>query len=727
MNPPVAARAQASTPSLHDRLKDPSLLRDRCYIDGAWVGTPSRPVTNPVNGVELAKVPALSTAEATQAVEAAERAFPAWAKLTAKQRSNILRKWFDLIIANREDLALILTSEQGKPLAEALGEVDIGGAYVEFFAEEARRVYGETIPTQRPDARLLAIKQPIGVCGAITPWNFPCSMITRKVSPALAAGCTVVLKPANETPLTALALVALAEKAGVPKGVFNILTGNSSAIGKVLCEHPAVRFVGFTGSTEVGKILYQQAAVGVKKLGLELGGNAPFVVFDDADIDAAVEGAMVSKYRNMGQTCVCANRLYAQDKIYDQFVEKLSKKVAAMKIGDGTEAGVVQGPLINMEAVDKVEKHIADAVKGGAKIVTGGKRHALGGSFFEPTVLSNVKPDALVAHEETFGPLAPVFRFKDEAEVIAMCNNSPFGLASYFYSRDLGRVWRVAEALESGMVGVNTGLITTEVAPFGGVKESGLGREGSHHGMEEYVEIKYVMMAGCSLTPCRPRESVFLVVTAFAGTTVRQSLASSQTRRDADAGGKARRARQRFARGDHLEPAAHFVGDGVLFLEVPLPQRRQPVGAQAVLREGRDLPASAIACAQASPLPTTRLASPMRSASCAPTGRPVRIRSIACEWPISRGRRMVPRSISGTPKRRQKMPKVASSATTRISAHSASSMPPATAKPSTAAITGFDSRSRLGPIGAIESWPPSSRFLLGSPAATALRSAPAQK
>ena len=324
MTPTAAARtSQASAPSLRERLKDPSLLRDRCYIDGAWIGTPANPVTNPVNGVELAKVPKMSTAEATQAVEAAERAFPAWAKLTAKQRSNILRKWFDLIIANREDLALILTSEQGKPLAEALGEVDIGGAYVEFFAEEARRVYGETIPTQRPDARLLAIRQPIGVCGAITPWNFPCSMITRKVSPALAAGCTVVLKPANETPLTALALVALAEKAGVPKGVFNILTGNSSAIGKVLCEHPAVRFVGFTGSTEVGKILYQQAAVGVKKLGLELGGNAPFVVFDDADIDAAVDGAMVSKYRNMGQTCVCANRIYAQDKIYDQFVEKL--------------------------------------------------------------------------------------------------------------------------------------------------------------------------------------------------------------------------------------------------------------------------------------------------------------------------------------------------------------------------------------------------------------------
>ena len=497
MAPTSAARAsQPAAPNLRDRLKDPSLLREQCYIDGTWVGQPERPVNNPATGVEIAKVAQLGAADATRAVEAAERAFPAWAKLTAKQRSNILRKWFDLIIANREDLALILTSEQGKPLFEALGEVDIGGAYVEFFAEEARRVYGETIPTQRADARLLAIKQPIGVCGAITPWNFPNSMITRKVSPALAAGCTVVLKPANETPLSALALVALAEKAGLPKGVFNVVTGNSSAIGLVLCEHPAVRFVGFTGSTEVGKILYKQASVGVKKLGLELGGNAPFVVFDDADIDAAVEGAIVSKYRNMGQTCVCANRLYAQDKIYDQFVDKLSKKVAAMKIGDGTEQGVVQGPLINMEAIDKVERHIADAVKGGAKVVTGGKRHSLGRTFFEPTVLADVDADALMSREETFGPVAPVIRFKDEADVIAMCNKSPFGLASYFYARDLGRVWRVAEALESGMVGVNSGLITTEVAPFGGVKESGLGREGSHHGMEEYLEIKYVMMAG---------------------------------------------------------------------------------------------------------------------------------------------------------------------------------------------------------------------------------------
>ena len=497
MTPTAAARAsQPAGSTLRDRLKDPSLLREQCYIDGAWVGAPTFAVNNPATGVELAKIAQLGAEETTKAVEAAERAFPAWAKLTAKQRSNILRKWFDLIIANREDLALILTSEQGKPLAEALGEIDIGAAYVEFFAEEARRVYGETIPTQRADARLLAIKQPIGVCGAITPWNFPNSMITRKVSPALAAGCTVVLKPANETPLSALALAALADKAGVPKGVFNIVTGDAPPIGKVLCEHPAVRFIGFTGSTNVGKILYQQASVGVKKLGLELGGNAPFIVFDDADIDAAVEGAMVSKYRNMGQTCVCANRLYAQDKIYDAFVEKLSKKVAAMKVGDGTEQGVMQGPLINAKAVEKVERHIEDAVKGGAKVVTGGKRSSLGRTFFEPTVLANVKPDALVAREETFGPLAPVIRFHSEADVIAMCNASPFGLASYFYSRDLGRVWRVAEALESGMVGVNTGLITTEVAPFGGVKESGLGREGSHHGMEEYVEIKYVMMAG---------------------------------------------------------------------------------------------------------------------------------------------------------------------------------------------------------------------------------------
>ncbi|MCG6206156.1 NAD-dependent succinate-semialdehyde dehydrogenase [Rhodopseudomonas sp. HC1] len=492
----TAAARKSDTAALRDRLKDPSLLREQCYVDGAWTGSGSIVVTNPATGGEIGRVPSLGAADATAAVEAAQRAFPAWAKLTAKQRSNILRKWFELIVAHREDLALILTTEQGKPLAEALGEVDIGAAYIEFFAEEARRVYGETIPTQRADARLIAIKQPIGVCAAITPWNFPNSMITRKVSPALAAGCTVVLKPAEETPFSALALAVLAEKAGLPKGVFNIVTGDAPPIGKVFCEHPAVRFVGFTGSTEVGKILYRQSAGTVKKLGLELGGNAPFIVFDDADIDAAVEGAMVSKYRNMGQTCVCANRLYVQDGVYDAFVEKLAAKVKAMKIGDGTEQGVTQGPLINEAAVEKTERHIADAVAHGAKVITGGKRSELGGTFFEPTVLADVRTDALVAHEETFGPLAPVFRFKDEAEVIRLANNSPFGLASYFYARDIGRVWRVAEALESGMVGVNSGLITTEVAPFGGVKESGLGREGSHHGMEEYVEIKYVMMAG---------------------------------------------------------------------------------------------------------------------------------------------------------------------------------------------------------------------------------------
>ncbi|WP_322514804.1 NAD-dependent succinate-semialdehyde dehydrogenase [Rhodopseudomonas palustris] len=496
MSPTAAARPSDAASSLRDRLKDPSLLREQCFIDGAWTGAGSIAVTNPANGQEIGRIPGLTADDATAAVEAAERAFPAWAKLTAKQRSNIMRKWFELIVANREDLALILTTEQGKPLTEALGEVDIGAAYVEFFAEEARRVYGETIPTQRADARLIAIKQPIGVCAAITPWNFPNSMITRKVSPALAAGCTVVLKPAEETPFSALALAVLAEKAGVPKGVFNIVTGDAPPIGKVFCEHPAVRFVGFTGSTEVGKILYRQSAVGVKKLGLELGGNAPFIVFDDADIDAAVEGAMVSKYRNMGQTCVCANRLYVQDGVYDAFVEKLAAKVKAMTVGDGTQQGVTQGPLINQAAVEKTEKHIADAVSNGARVITGGKRHALGGTFFEPTVLANVRPDALVAHEETFGPLAPVFRFKTEDEVIKLANNSPFGLAAYFYARDIGRVWRVAEALESGMVGVNSGLITTEVAPFGGVKESGLGREGSHHGMDEYVEIKYVMMAG---------------------------------------------------------------------------------------------------------------------------------------------------------------------------------------------------------------------------------------
>jgi len=492
MKPLSGANATVTPPSLND----PSLLKEQCYIDGKWVGVPAKVVDNPATGETIGAVPFFGVAETTQAVEAAERAIRIWSAKTAKERAVILRKWFDLIVANREDLALLLTTEQGKPLSESRGEIDISAAYVEFFAEEARRIYGETIPAQRSDARILAIKQPIGVAGAITPWNFPSSMVTRKVAPALAAGCTVVLKPATETPFSAIALVLLAERAGIPAGVLNIVTGNSSEIGKVLCEHPAVRVVGFTGSTEVGKILYRQASVGVKKLGLELGGNAPFIVFDDADVDAAVEGAMVSKFRNMGQTCVCANRIYAQEEIYDVFVEKLAKKVSAMKVGSGTSVGVSHGPLINQAAIAKVEEHIEDAIRHGAKLVLGGKRHELGGNFFEPTVLANVPLSALVTREETFGPIAPVYRFRDEAEVIEQANASPFGLASYFYARDLGRVWRVAEALEFGMVGVNTGLITTEVAPFGGVKESGLGREGSRHGIEEFVELKYIMMAG---------------------------------------------------------------------------------------------------------------------------------------------------------------------------------------------------------------------------------------
>lgn len=482
--------------SLRDRLKDPSLMRDRCFIDGSWDGTGTIVVSNPATMGELARIPNLGAAETTAAVEAACRAFPLWARRTAKQRSDALRTWFELIRSNREDLALILTSEQGKPLAEALGEIDIGAAYVEFFAEEARRIYGEIIPSHRGDARLLAVRQPIGVCGAITPWNFPHSMVTRKVAPALAAGCTVVLKPSEETPLSAFALAELAKRAGLPAGVLNVVTGDAPAIGKVLCEHPAVRFLGFTGSTAVGKTLYQQSARQIKKLGLELGGNAPFIVFDDADLDAAVDGAVSSKFRNMGQTCVCVNRFYAHEKIYGRFVEKLAERVSKLSVGNGTSPGVQQGPLINMSSVEKVERHIADAVGKGARVVIGGSRHSLGGTFFEPTVLADVAQDAVVATDETFGPLAPVFTFADEIEVISLCNASSFGLASYFYSRDLGRIWRVAEALESGMVGVNTGAITTEVAPFGGVKESGLGREGSRHGIEEYVEIKYVMIGG---------------------------------------------------------------------------------------------------------------------------------------------------------------------------------------------------------------------------------------
>jgi succinate-semialdehyde dehydrogenase/glutarate-semialdehyde dehydrogenase len=407
-----------------------------------------------------------------------------------------MRRWFELMIANKEDIALIMTSEQGKPLAEARGEVDYAASFIEFYAEEAKRVYGETIPSHRADARIIVARQPIGVIAAITPWNFPAAMITRKVAPAIAAGCTAVIKPAPETPLTALALGVLAERAGIPAGVLNIVTGDAKAIGGVMTSHPAVKFVGFTGSTPVGKMLMQQAASTVKKVGLELGGNAPFIVFDDADVDAAVEGAIVSKFRNMGQTCVCANRIYAQDGIYDEFVSKLAQKVMDLKVGNGVEVGVTQGPLIKPQAIDKVERHIADAVGQGARVVTGGKRHSLGRTFFEPTVLANVTTKMLITREETFGPVAPVYRFKDEADVVEQANATEYGLAAYFYARDLGRVFRVAEALEYGMVGINTGLIATEVAPFGGVKESGIGREGSRHGMEEFVELKYMLLAG---------------------------------------------------------------------------------------------------------------------------------------------------------------------------------------------------------------------------------------
>ena len=478
------------------KLVDPSLLKNQCLIDGKWVGEGVDEIKNPATGAPVARVPRLGFDETVQAIEAANRAFGMWAKMLPKERAKILRRWFDLIVANRDDLAIVMTSEQGKPLAEARGEVDYAAGFVEFFGEEAKRVYGEINPTFRADSRILVLKQPIGVVAAITPWNFPAAMITRKVAPALAVGCAAVVKPAPETPLTALALAELAVRAGFPAGVLNMLTGDAPAIGKAMCEHPAVRFVGFTGSTEVGKLLMRQAAGTVKKVGLELGGNAPFIVFDDADVDAAVEGAIVSKFRNMGQTCVCANRIYAQEGIYDAFVARLTDAVGRLEVGEGTAPGVNQGPLINEEAVEKVEAHIADALAKGAKATIGGKRHALGRTFFQPTVLSELNSTMRIASEETFGPVAPVFRFKDEADAIRLANDTQFGLAAYFYARDLGRVWRVAEALEYGMVGINSGAISTELAPFGGVKESGLGREGSRHGAEEFVEIKYMLMGG---------------------------------------------------------------------------------------------------------------------------------------------------------------------------------------------------------------------------------------
>ncbi|MBU6484682.1 MAG: NAD-dependent succinate-semialdehyde dehydrogenase, partial [Betaproteobacteria bacterium] len=434
--------------------------------------------------------------ETKRAIDAASRAWPGWRAKTARERSSILRRWNDLELANADDLALILTSEQGKPLAEAKGEITIGAAYIEWFAEEARRIYGDVIPTIANDRRLVVIKEPVGVCAAITPWNFPSSMITRKVSPALAAGCTVVIKPAEATPFSAFALAELAHRAGFPPGVLNVITGDAPSIGGELCANPVVRKLSFTGSTEVGRLLMKQVAPTIKKISLELGGNAPFIVFDDADLDAAAEGAIVSKYRNAGQTCVCANRFFVHEKVYDAFAQKLAARVGALKVGGGTEAGVTQGPLINAEAIAKVEEHVRDAKALGAKVVTGGRRHALGGTFYEPTVLTGVTPEMQIFREETFGPVAPLIRFRDDAEVVELANRSEFGLASYFYSRDIGRIWRVAEALEYGMVGVNTGLITTEVAPFGGMKQSGLGREGSKYGVEEFVEVKYVCFGG---------------------------------------------------------------------------------------------------------------------------------------------------------------------------------------------------------------------------------------
>lgn len=478
-------------------LNDPSLLKDKCYINGKWVGSQETlDVTNPVDGSVIVTVPKLGAKETSDAIAAAEAAMGVWAARPAKERSNIMRAWYNLILENQEDLAQIMTAEQGKPLAESRGEVVYGASFIEFFAEEAKRIYGETIPTFKSDARIVVIRQPVGVVAAITPWNFPNAMITRKAGPALAAGCTIVIKPASETPLSALALCELAERAGIPAGVVNVVTGKASEIGGTLTSSPVIRMLSFTGSTEIGKVLMEQCAQTVKKVGMELGGNAPFIVFDDADLDSAVLGAMASKYRNNGQTCVCANRILVQDGVYDAFAEKLATAVAALKVGNGAEDGVTTGPLINAAAVEKVQEHIDDAVSKGAKIVSGGK--ALGGNFFEPTLLRDVTTDMAVTKEETFGPVAPLFRFKTEAEAIAMANDTEFGLACYFYTRDIGRIWRVGEALEYGIVGINEGIISTEVAPFGGVKESGIGREGSIHGMDEYVEMKYMLMGGLS-------------------------------------------------------------------------------------------------------------------------------------------------------------------------------------------------------------------------------------
>jgi succinate-semialdehyde dehydrogenase/glutarate-semialdehyde dehydrogenase len=481
------------------KLQNAKLFRQQCYVDGEWVDAVdggTLVVEDPATGEKLGTVPRMGAEETRRAIEAADRALPAWRARTAKERASILRKFFNLMMENQEDLAALMTAEQGKPLAESRGEIAYAASFIEWFAEEGKRIYGDTIPAHAADKRIVVLKEPIGVCAAITPWNFPAAMITRKAGPALAAGCTMVLKPASQTPYSALALCELAERAGVPRGVFSCVTGTARAIGGEMTSNPIVRKLTFTGSTEIGKLLMAQCAGTVKKTSMELGGNAPFIVFDDADLEQAVKGAIASKYRNAGQTCVCANRILVQDGIYDAFTRRLAEVAGAMRVGNGFENGTVIGPLIDMKAVEKVEAHIADAVKKGAKVAIGGKRHALGGSFFEPTVLTDVTTDMVITREETFGPVAPLYRFKSDADAIAMANDTEFGLAAYFYSRDIGRVWRVAEGLEYGIVGINEGIISTEIAPFGGVKESGIGREGSKYGIEDFLEIKYLCMGG---------------------------------------------------------------------------------------------------------------------------------------------------------------------------------------------------------------------------------------
>ena len=481
------------------RLRDPALFREQCYVAGDWVGADSGAtfdVTDPATGDVVGVVPAFGRTETRRAIEAANAAYPGWRALTAKQRANILRRWYDLMLEHQEDLAIIMTAEQGKPLAESRGEILYGASFIEWFAEEGKRAYGDVIPAPTNDRRIVVTKEPVGVVACITPWNFPNAMITRKAGPALAAGCTVVARPASATPFSALALGELATRAGIPPGVFNVITGPSRETGAELTGNPIVRKLSFTGSTEVGKLLLEQCAATVKKVSMELGGNAPFIVFDDADVDAAVQGAIASKYRNAGQTCVCANRFLVQAGVYEEFAAKLARASKALRVGPGFVGDVEQGPLIDMAAVEKVEEHIRDAVAGGATVVAGGKRHSLGGTFFEPTVVTGVTPAMKVAREETFGPLAPLFRFETDDDAIRMANATEFGLAAYFYSRDIGRIWRVGEALEYGIVGVNVGIISTEVAPFGGMKESGIGREGSHYGLDEFMEVKYLCMGG---------------------------------------------------------------------------------------------------------------------------------------------------------------------------------------------------------------------------------------